>query len=196
MNNSQVIKHDSPQEMLRRDINVSSLENTFANFKNKPGTKEAFDAFVKYADGKLGTPFLVCIGNYGCGKTHLLEALVIKRNEMGLFCRVIKFNKFIQSLKNSINSNEIPSYDQIISGYCTAKMLFLDDVGMGSKETSWYTSVLETVVDERYHHRLETVITMNKEAFKSLPPRVVSRFTDGEICTMVENTGADYRGLK
>jgi DNA replication protein DnaC len=172
------------------------LDNTFDNFKKKEGTEKSLELFKLYAEGMLGTPFLVCIGDYGCGKTHLMEALVIKRHELGYFCRVTKFNKFIENLKKSVGSQEFPTYDQILSSHCTGKILVMDDIGMGIKETSWLTSVLETLIDSRYYNRLETVLSMNKEAWASLPQRVVSRLCDGEVCTIVENNGKDYRKTK
>jgi DNA replication protein DnaC len=180
-------------ELLKRDLNVSSLENTFENFAAVPGTEKALKVFKQFAEGNLGTPMLLCVGDNGSGKTHLLESLVIRRYELGRFARVIKFHQFLNSLKSAMNERgSIPNYDQILNAYCTASILCLDDIGMGGKETPWVVGVLEALIDERYHHRLETVMTTNMD-IKELPPRVYSRLMDREVSTIVTNKGTDYR---
>lgn len=197
MNNAGVKPEEliEPREQLRINLGVSSLENTFANFKKIKGVEQSLRAFKLYAEGELGTPMLLCVGGYGCGKTHLLEALVIKRYQMGLSARVMKFHKFLEVLKNAMAKYAVPTYDQILGNYMEAKILCLDDIGMGNKETPWVVSVLESLIDHRYHNRLETVMTTNMD-ITELPPRVLSRLNDRKIATIVRNNAEDYRYQK
>ena len=184
----------APDEKLRRNLNVSSLENTFENFKIRKGVERACKAFHDFATLENPKPFLGCYGGVGSGKTHLLEATAIELYKRGIFERVIPADIMFSALKNAMRDGSIPSYQDILGAYCKARMLLLDDIGMGT-DTDWSQSVLEAVVLHRFHERLPTVFVTNKD-FSDLPPRIVSRFKDKELSVLVLNEADDYRRLK
>ena len=185
----------SPEEKLRRNLNVSSLESTFENFKKRKGTEVAYQAFCDFATLENPKPFLGCYGGVGSGKSHLLEAAALKLYERGIFARVIPADTMFSSLKKGMSDRVIPSYQDVLESYCKMPILLLDDIGMGMTESDWAYSVLETIVLHRFHERLKTIFVTNKD-FAELPERVVSRFKDGELSVLVLNEAGDYRRLK
>jgi len=123
----------------------------------------------------------------------MLEATALRLFERGIFARVMSWSRFTGALKNSLRERSaIPSYEQILDNYCMAKVLLMDDYGMGTTDTVWERSVLEQLMDFRYSHRLPTALTMNLK-ITELSDRVVSRFSEQGVGVIVENCGGDYR---
>jgi DNA replication protein DnaC len=185
----------TPLESLRRDLNVSSLDNTFENFKIRTGTESAYQAFYDFATKDKPKPFLGCYGGVGCGKSHLMEATAIKLYQRGKFARVIPADWMYSALKRSMSEGSIPSYQDILESYCKAKILLLDDIGMGTLDSDWAYTVLEEIVLHRFHEKLPTAFVTNKD-FGDLPPRVLSRFKDKSLSVLVLNSADDYRRQK
>ena len=181
-------------ELLRRDLNVSSMANTFEALVEVPGMKSCIKAFKDFASG-AGKPFLLCYGGTGNGKTHLMEAAVISIYKSGRFARIIRFPEVLSALKRSMDKGAIPPYEVIMRNFRVGKMLLLDDVGMGHVDSQWANSVLEDIVCYRYSERLPTVITTNKD-ITDLPERVISRFKDRSVAVMCLNESPDYRPRK
>ncbi len=177
---------------LAHKLNISDTGHTFENFEKKYGTFKAYQAFKEFAEGK-GPRLLLCHGGVGNGKTYLLEALALYWYSKGIYCRVVTMSSFLRLLKNTMRQhNPIPTYDQILDNYCQAEHLLVDDIGMGMLDTQWETSILEELVVNRYHNRLWTAMTTNKE-LDNLPVKVVSRFYEDGIGIVVHNQGKDYR---
>ena len=189
-----ICDYEQPLTLAQR-INVSDLGHTFASFTPVPGVAACVKALAELAEGISPVPFVVCFGGAGNGKTHLLEALVIRLNERGLWCRYNTWAGLIGLLKRHLAKDSIPTYDATLTEICRAPRFVIDDVGMGATDTAWEMSQLETIIDYRYRYKLLTALTTNLDA-KQLPPRVLSRLMDESVCMMCLNKGTDYRRLK
>lgn len=177
-------------------MNVSSLDNTFGNFEKCLGTEKALKVTRAMAEGKTVKPFLLLCGGVGNGKTHLLEAMVIKLRERGVFCRYMVWGQVARVLLTSIKNKGSLSYDEILNNYCQSKApLLLDDIGLGETQSGWEYSPLEEIVNYRYREKLMTVMVSNKD-ISELPDRLVSRFSDPDVGEIVVNSGKDYRRQK
>lgn len=185
---------EEQREQLRKRLNLSSLENTFANFKPTKGTEESLRLFKELAT-RPDWYMLLSLGTTGCGKTHLCEALSIELYKVGIFTPVVKFGEMVNSFKKAINSDYADAYDCRINAYKKMRCLILDDFGLGGKISEYDIAILEEFIDYRYRERKLTVLTANLDLNK-LPGRVVSRFGDGETSRIVINRGIDYRPLK
>jgi DNA replication protein DnaC len=185
---------DEQREQLRKRLNISSLENTFANFKPVKGAGESLKLF-KELSTRPEWYMLLCLGTPGCGKTHLCEGLSIELYKAGIFAPVVKFNEMISAFKKAINSDYVDAYNNRISAYKKMRCLILDDYGLGVKISDYDIAIVEEFIDYRYRERLMTVLTSNLDLDK-LPGRVVSRFGDGETSRIVINRAIDYRPLK
>ena len=183
------------REQLRKSLCVSSLENTFDNFKPVPGTEKALAAFKTLAYSKTDKPMLLCYGGVGNGKTHLCEATAITLYKRGIFCRVMTMARTMRALKQCMGSEPLAPYDELLDRYCHCGHLIVDDVGMGGSGSDWEYGQLEEIVVARYRERLFTIMTTNRD-LTELPKRIVSRFRDPDVGMVVLNEGADYRRLK
>jgi len=177
------------KEDLRRRLNVSSLEQTFKNFKVFLGNKDAARAFKLFAAGKPEAPLLLCLGTNGNGKTHLLEATAIAMSR-----RMWKWPEFIDLLKSKMGKEyEGYSYDEVLANRKQAPVLLIDDIGLGTLGREWETSLMEELIDYRYHNWLPTAMTTNLDLV-DFTPRVRDRFHDNERCLVVVNKGQSQRG--
>ena len=179
----------SPANIMRR-LNLPSLDKTFDKFKKRAGTGAVLSAFETWAEGE-GKPFLLCYGSYGNGKTHLLQAAILRLYERGIICRYHTFEDLLQRIKRGMQPDATYDADEITRKICRQDYLAIDDFGLGS-ETKWAEGRLDVIVDYRYRYHLPTVLVTNKD-LSELPPRIVSRFYDPEISVMVVNEGGDYR---
>lgn len=195
---------EQKREELRKSLGVTSLENTFGNFQPVPGTEKALTAFEALASGKAEWKMLLCYGGVGNGKTHLCEATAIALYNRGLFCRVLTMARIMRTLKECIGPAVITSYDELLSNYCYADRLILDEVGMGGSGSEWEWGQLEEIIVMRYRERLFTILSSNLDIkadpnnpnLPFIPERIVSRFGDPAVGRVVLNQGKDYRRKK
>lgn len=183
------------REELRKSLGVSSLDNTFANFKPVKGTEKALAAFKALAEGRTNWKMLLCYGGVGNGKTHLCEATAIKLYKRGLFCRVLTMARIMGALKECMRPEPHITYEELLDNYCYGERLIIDDVGMGGSGSEWEFGQLEEIIVVRYRERLCTILTTNRDT-SELPERIVSRFQDPDVGRVILNEGADYRKLK
>lgn len=183
---------EEKRERLRKSLCVASLDNTFENFKRVPGTEKAKAAFKALALGKTDKPLLICYGGVGNGKTHLCEATTIALYKRGIFCRVLTMARIMRALKECMRPEPPIWLDELLDRYCSCLYLIVDDVGMGGSGSEWEFGHLEEIVVARYRERLFTIMATNLD-LKDLPERIVSRFQDPLIGTVVLNEGDDYR---
>lgn len=181
----------SPKESLKAKLNVSSLEHTFRNFIVSSELKAVYKAFRLFAE-YLNPPLILCVGDTGCGKSHMLESVSIRLYERGMFARVIQWSMFANLLKSTMDGKTQLNYDQIQDNYKQSRILLIDDYGMGNLDTAWNRSLLEDIVDYRYWNRLPTALTTNLP-LTSLPDRLVGRFSEPGVGVVVENKAGDYR---
>jgi DNA replication protein DnaC len=180
------------QEQLRRSLQVSSLEHTFANFKRLPGTDAAYRAFLAMSQDDA-RPLLLCYGGVGNGKSYLCEALTMAWYGRGLYSRVFTMAGIMGVLKRAMRpENAMPPLEDIQRNYCRSPRLIVDDVGMGGSGSAWEYGQMEEIVSWRYRERLPTVMTTNQDV-RNLPERIFSRFCDPEVGSVVLNDGEDYR---
>ena len=182
----------SNKEQLIKSLGLTSLDNTFDNFKPLPGTSRALAAFKAILDGPQF--LLLCFGGVGNGKTHLCEAAAIELYKRGRFCRVMRMPDILSTLRRAINDRSM-NYETILANYCYAERLIVDDIGAGGSDSDFGNRILETIVVARYGRQLFTIMTSNQE-LTQLPERVVSRFKDTVTSYLVLNEGADYRPKK
>jgi len=190
-----MITWEQRREELRKSLGVSSLNNTFANFKLVKGTEKALAAFKALAEGLTKWKMLICYGGVGNGKSHLCEATAITLYRRGIFCRVMTMARIMRALKQCMGPEPLAPYDELLDRYCHCGHLIVDDVGMGGSGSDWEYGQLEEVVVARYRERPFTIMTTNRD-LTELPERIVSRFQDPDVGRVVLNDGADYRRLK
>jgi DNA replication protein DnaC len=134
--------------------------------------------------------WLMLIGDYGCGKTHLGAAIahgVINRGIPTLFLTV---PDLLDWLRYSYDSSET-SFEQRFEEIRNIDLLVLDDLGT-ENATPWACEKLFQIINHRYTSRLPTVITTNLNA-QDVEGRIKSRLKDPDLVTTVKITAPDYR---
>lgn len=188
------LSFEERKESLRKQLNLTTWDSTFENFKHTKGAENALKLF-KELSTLPGWFMLLCYGTSGNGKTHLCEALSIELYKRGIFCPVHEFAEIIRRFRTSFNSSDKWDYNLLFKRIQTAKYLILDDVGMGGSGSSWEWGELEEIISYRYKNELFTVMTTNLD-LGDIPLRIVTRFQDAIKSRMVLNSGVNYRPLK
>lgn len=145
---------------------------------------------------KSDSESIVLCGNTGCGKTHLAVAMIknafindINRlldvDLSGRTPPIVKRIMFkpvpdlLLEIRQSFRADAQQSEEAIISKYCDAGLLILDD--LGSEKTSEYSiTTLYIIIDRRDRELLPTIITTNlsqKEIEEKLGARIASRLS-------------------
>ncbi len=192
-------KQDERFELWNR-LNVSSLEHTFDNYKVLRGNRNAYDTMVKLAKGDIKKKFIFLYGVVGCGKTHLIEALLIEWAKQEIVGRYETMSQIMRRLKSSMRMSPMPMYDVYFKQYCEARILVIDDYGAGVQETAYEIADIEDIINERYQRRYRddgkiTIMATNKD-IKEIPNRVLDRFYESEFGIVVFNEASSYRRKK
>ena len=150
------------------DISSLDLHNskTFGNFSLRedegmdPDDQRSLDKAIKAAHAFAEKPkgWLVFMGSYGCGKTHLAAAIANFRAGMGDPPLFIMLPDLLDHLRATFSPHSSVAYDRRFEQIRTANLLILDDVGTQSM-TPWVKEKLYQLFNHRYNAELPTVIT-------------------------------------
>ena len=149
----------------------------------------AFDLARQYADHPKG--WLVLLGGYGCGKTHLAAAIANRVMMRGLPVLFIAVPDLLDHLRATFSPHSPVRYDERFEEIRTAPLLILDDLGTQSS-TSWAQEKLFQILNYRYNARLPTVITSNHR-LEEIDLRIRSRMVDPDMSTIATILAPDFR---
>jgi DNA replication protein DnaC len=135
--------------------------------------------------------WLLLEGTYGCGKTHLAAAIANARLEFEEAVLFITTPDLLDHLRSTFGPTSEVGYDELFDRVRNAPLLILDDLGAESP-TPWAQEKLFQIINHRYLHRLNTVITTNVDVDR-LDPRVCSRLLDPSITKSVKIDLPDFR---
>jgi len=152
----------------------------------------AFYAAQKYADKPEG--WLVLMGMFGTGKTHLAAAISHYRAAMGDEPIFTVVPDLLDHLRATFSPTSSVSYDSVFNQVRNARLLILDDLGTQSA-TPWAREKLYQILNYRYESRLPTVITTSAD-LKEIDPRIRSRMLDERVCQIYKIIVPPYRGTR
>ncbi len=176
-------------------------DKTFHTFKLRTGELDLEDAHnlkraLELAQDYAREPrdWLVFIGTYGCGKTHLAAAIANELSLKGYPVMFIGVPDLLDHLKSAYAPQSPVRYDERFNQIRTAPTLILDDLGT-ENATSWAREKLYQIVNHRYVTRLPTVIT-TAWAIEELDPKIAARILDPSRCTTFAILAPSYYGGK
>lgn len=114
----------------------------------------------RYAENPQG--WLVLLGDYGTGKTHLAAAIGNLRAMRGYPPLLVSVPDLLDHLRSSFHPDSRESYDRRFEEIRTAPLLILDDLGVQSS-TPWAKEKLYQLFNYRYNAELPTVITTSQK---------------------------------
>jgi DNA replication protein DnaC len=171
--------------------NLSALAGmTFDTFMVGAPQRNAFTRAQQFAESPDG--WLVIMGGYGTGKTHLAAAIGNQRlaaTEPALFMVV---PDLLDHLRSAYAPGSELGYDDLFEGVRQAPLLILDDLGT-QISTQWAAEKLYQLFNHRYIFRLPTVITTNN-SLDEIGGRLASRMSDPQISKCVTIDADDFRG--
>lgn len=150
--------------------------------------EKAFAIASAYAAQPSG--WLMLMGSYATGKTHLAAAIANALNERGEQVLFVTVPDLLDYLRVAYDPNTRGGFDRRFQTVRNARVLILDDLGTESA-TPWAKEKLFQVLNHRYVANLPTVITTAKE-FNDLDQRVQSRLYDERRCTIFAITAPGY----
>lgn len=139
---------------------------------------QAFRAAQAYAERPRG--WLVLMGGYGTGKTHLAAAVGNYRHSLGDSPMFVVVPDLLDHLRATFSPSSTASYDDLFEQVRTSTLLILDDLGTQSA-TPWAREKLYQIFNYRYNAELPTVIT-TADTLEEMDPRIRSRMLDKRLC--------------
>lgn len=181
---------------------VSSLDQlsdrTFGSFSmrefehlpaaDQHSLQKAFSAATQFAENPKG--WLVLMGDYFTGKTHLAAAIGNYRKAMGEEPIFVGVPELLDHLRAAFSPNSSVSYDRRFEEVRTTPLLILDDLGTQSA-TPWAREKLFQLLNYRYNGKLPTIITTPQE-LSEIDSRIRSRIMDRRLCTIYAITTPPY----
>ena len=161
----------------REVVEMSSLgafdDLSFETFDaNVPGVREAYEAALEYAQNPDG--WLLLMGGYGCGKTHLAAAVahyVMVHQRLRAVLLVVP--DLLDYLRAAFAPDQASSYDARFNAIRNADLLILDDLGT-ENTTPWASEKLFQLINFRYNERRPTIVSSNRN-LDDLDPREIGR---------------------
>ncbi len=153
--------------------------------------RKAFDAARAFAEKPRG--WLVFVGPYGCGKTHLAAAIGNYQAEVGYPPQFIVVPDLLDHLRATFSPNSTISMDRRFEEVRTTPLLILDDLGTQTS-SPWAREKLYQLFNYRYNAELPTVITTASFA-NEMDERLRSRLEDSRLVTVSPIIVPSYRGV-
>ncbi len=186
-------------ETLRSLGNLEALKRfTFDTFcpdghglsaERQRNLRAAYQEAVSFSQRLQG--WLLLMGGYGCGKTHLAAAIANDALSRGIMPLFVTVPDLLDHLRASFSPEVAQSYGDRFEQVRTARLLILDDLGT-ENATPWALEKLFQLLNYRYMAALPTVITTNQDLDR-LDPRLRSRLADTGVVEMVTILAPDFR---
>jgi len=151
--------------------------------------REAYERSLEFAREPRG--WLVLLGGFGSGKTHLAAAIANYRLDLGHAALFVVVPDLLDYLRATFGPSSEATLDKRLDSIREIPLLILDDLG-AHNSTPWAQEKLFQILNHRYNSRLPTVITSNQR-LEELDPRVTSRLADLDLSQVYEIVARDFR---
>ena len=142
-----------------RDIKNARMKDINTKDKNRFEVIKWIKDFLTNYETDKNIKGLYLNGNFGCGKTYLLSAMLNELARKGEKVAIIYYPEFLRNLKESFSDNE--EYRQKFDYVKKVPLLLLDDIG-AETTTEWSRDeVLGTILQYRMEELLPTFFTSN-----------------------------------
>jgi DNA replication protein DnaC len=151
--------------------------------------REVYERSLEFAREPCG--WLVLLGGYGSGKTHLAAAIANYRLGLGHAVLFVVVPDLLDYLRATFGPSSDAALDERLDAIRESSLLVLDDLG-AHNSTPWAQEKLFQILNHRYNSRAPTVVTSNQR-LEELDPRVTSRLADLDLSQVYEIVARDFR---
>ncbi len=148
----------------------------------------AFSTCQRYAGSLEG--WLLIIGPFGCGKTHLAAAIANEAVSLGVSTLFLTVPDLLDWMRFAY-SDPTTTFEARFEEIRNVRLLVLDDFGT-ENATPWAQEKLFQILNHRYMNRLPVVITTN-QSMESIEDRIRSRLQDPSLVQRLHIDAPDYR---
>ena len=143
------------------NLKNASMKDIDTKDKNRFETIKWVNTFInEYTNGKK-CKGIYLNGNFGCGKTYLLSAMLNELAKRGHKVAMVYYPEFLRALKESFNSINSEEYKNRFNYIKKVQILLLDDIGAETL-TEWSRDeILGTILQYRMEENLPTLFTSN-----------------------------------
>ena len=144
---------------ISENLKNASMSSIDTKDKNRFETIKWINDFIKNYNKGLKPKGIYLNGNFGCGKTYLLSAMLNELAKEGHKVAMIYYPEFLRSLKESFNSTD--DFKNRFNYIKKVEVLLLDDIGAETL-TEWSRDeILGTILQYRMEENLPTLFTSN-----------------------------------
>jgi len=144
---------------ISENLKNASMASIDTSDKNRFETIKWINNFIKMYQKGVPIKGIYLNGNFGCGKTYLLSAMLNELAKKGYKVAMIYYPEFLRALKESFNG--IDEYKIKFNYIKKVDILLLDDIGAETL-TEWSRDeVLGTILQYRMEENLPTLFTSN-----------------------------------
>lgn len=139
------------------EIKTANLKDIYMNDKNRFEVIEWVHKFIKDYPKNNKQKGLYLNGNFGCGKTYILSAMLNELASLGYKSAIVFWPEFLVELKTSFQSDFKEKFNYIKK----VPLLLIDDIG-AENSTEWSRDeVFCPIVQYRMENNLPTFFTSN-----------------------------------
>lgn len=172
-----------------RDMNLGNFDvGGGADAAERNNLEKVLRRSREFAERPAG--WLVILGNYGSGKTHLAAAIANHLTDRGIRVIFTSVPDLMDWLRVSFGSDSSLSFQQRFQMVRDAPLLILDDLP-ASQGTPWVREKLFQLIEYRYSGQLPTVFTTANQ-MEELDERIASRLYDRRRCHILAITARAY----
>ncbi|KKK70101.1 hypothetical protein LCGC14_2927360 [marine sediment metagenome] len=171
---------------------------SLAGSKYQDADKDDLEPSIRKAFGELKSDEDVFMhGPVGTGKTYAMAALIRHYLNEGYECERINFDDFCIEVRSTMSPAAKKTEWQLIEPLKAVDKLFIDDLGLRSKQESDFAYVtLYSILNKRQERGLPTYISTNrslKDIAEKFDARIGSRLTEARVILVA---GQDRRANK
>ncbi len=142
-----------------KEIKNAKMKDIYTDDKNRIEVIKWLKNFLdNYKKGQF-IKGLYLNGNFGCGKTYLISAMLNELAKKGSKIAIVYFPEFLRNLKSSFNDEE--GYNTQFNYIKKIELLLIDDIGAETTTTWSRDEILGTILQYRMQSHLPTFFTSN-----------------------------------
>lgn len=144
---------------LPKEIKEASMKNIDLENPDRFEVIKWLKNFLDNYDSSKENKGLYLTGNFGCGKTYLISALLNELAKKDHKVAIIYYPEFLRSLKESFNDPD--TYNEKFKLIKNIELLLIDDIGAETM-TEWSRDeILGNILQYRMQEKLSTFFTSN-----------------------------------